>query len=72
KRQRGPGWSDRWGPGSRIPALIISPFARRGYVDHTPYDTGSIAKLITARFGLEHLKGERRNVGDLTKALQLK
>ncbi|MBS1211701.1 MAG: acid phosphatase, partial [Proteobacteria bacterium] len=24
---------DRWGPGSRIPAIIISPFARRGHVD---------------------------------------
>ncbi len=71
-RQRGPGWSDRWGPGTRIPAIIISPFARRGYVDHTPYDTGSIAKLITARFGLEHLAGERKKIGDLTKALVLK
>ncbi len=71
KRQRGPGWSDRWGPGSRIPALVISPFAKRGYVDHTPYDTGSIVKLITARFGLEPLAGVRQNIGDLTGALDL-
>jgi len=42
---------DRWGPGSRIPAIIISPFARKGYVDHTPYDTTSILRLITKRFG---------------------
>ncbi len=27
---------DRWGPGSRIPAIIVSPFAKKGYVDHTP------------------------------------
>ena len=72
RRQRGPGWADRWGPGSRIPALIISPFAKRGHVDHTPYDTGSIAKLITARFGLEKLPGERKHIGDLTRALKLK
>ena len=26
----GPGWGDRWGPATRIPALIISPFAKRG------------------------------------------
>ena len=71
KRERGPGWSDRWGPGSRIPALVISPFAKRGHVDHTPYDTGSIAKLITARFGLEPLSGVRQNIGDLTGALNL-
>ncbi|MFV0281376.1 MAG: acid phosphatase [Rhodoblastus sp.] len=71
KRERGPGWSDRWGPGSRIPAIVISPFAKRGHVDHTPYDTSSIVKLITARFGLEPLAGGREKVGDLTGALNL-
>lgn len=48
---------DRWGPGTRIPALVISPFAKRGHVDHTIYDTGSIARFITRRFGLEKLPG---------------
>ena len=43
---------DRWGPGSRIPALIVSPFAKKGFVDHTLYDTTSILSLITRRFGL--------------------
>ncbi len=33
---------DRWGPGSRVPALIISPHARRGFIDHTLYDTTPI------------------------------
>ena len=27
----GPGWGDRCGPASRIPAIIVSPFARRGF-----------------------------------------
>src|SRR5205823_851606 len=53
----GPGWSDRWGPGSRVPALIVSPLARKGAVDSTPYDTTSILKLITRRFGLDPLPG---------------
>ena len=66
----GEGWGDRWGPGTRVPAIIVSPLARRGYVDHTSYDTTSIIKLITHRFGLEPLPGARRNVGDLTNALQ--
>jgi acid phosphatase len=66
----GRGWGDRWGPGSRVPALIISPLARKGYVDKTSYDTTSIIKLITARFGLESLPGVRANVGDLTQALE--
>jgi phospholipase C len=62
---------DRWGPGSRIPAIVISPFARRGYVDHTPYDTTSIIKFITLRFGLEPLPGVRAGAGDLTGTLDL-
>jgi phospholipase C len=66
----GDGWGDRWGPGSRIPTIIVSPLAKRGFVDHTSYDTTSILKLITERFGLEPLPGVRRNAGDLTNALQ--
>jgi phospholipase C len=60
---------DRWGPGTRIPTLIISPFARRGHVDHSLYDTTSILKLITRRFALEPLPGVRPEVGDLTDTL---
>ena len=65
---QGPGWSDRWGPGTRIPAIVVSPFARKGHVDKTLYDTTSILKLITRRFGLEPLPGVRANVGDLSNA----
>ncbi len=64
----GPGWGDRWGPGTRVPAIIVSPFAKRGHVDRTPYDTTSVIKLITKRFGLEPLPGVRANAGDLTAA----
>jgi len=64
----GPGWGDRWGPGSRIPAIIVSPWAKKGYIDSTPYDTTSILKFITRRFGLEPLPGVRANMGDLTNA----
>jgi acid phosphatase len=72
---------DRWGPGNRVPAIVISPYARKGYVDHTVYDTGSIARFLIRRFGLETLPGlqERETAmrahegfapGDLTGALQ--
>jgi acid phosphatase len=71
---------DRWGPGSRIPAIIVSPHAKKGFVDKTPYDTGSIIRFITHRWSLKPLPGtvERdqalmRNgsapMGDLTGAL---
>jgi acid phosphatase len=61
---------DRWGPGTRVPTLIISPRAKRGFVDHTPYDTTSILKLITLRFGLEPLPGVRPGAGDLSAAFE--
>ncbi|SDI18482.1 acid phosphatase [Pseudomonas abietaniphila] len=72
---------DRWGPGTRVPAIVISPFARKGTVDHTVYDTASILRLITRVHGLEKLDGivERDNamiargqapMGDLTNALR--
>jgi phospholipase C len=67
----GPGWGDRWGPATRTPAIIVSPFAKRGHVDHTAYDTTSILKLMTSRFGLEPLPGVREKMGDLTAALDL-
>ena len=38
---------DAWGPGNRVPAIIISPYAKKGYVDHTGYETVSI--MMTRR-----------------------
>jgi acid phosphatase len=60
---------DQFGPGTRIPTLIVSPYAKRGFVDHTAYDTTSILKFITRRFALERLVGTRENMGDLTNSL---
>jgi phospholipase C len=60
---------DRWGPGTRVPTLIISPFAKKGTVDHTVYDTTSILKLIETRYGLAPLGTRDRDAGDLTNAL---
>lgn len=48
---------DRWGPGTRIPALIVSPLARKGFVDKTQYDTASILRFITRRWSLDPLPG---------------
>jgi len=57
---------DRWGPGTRIPTIVISPFSKTNYVDHTYYDTTSILKLITQRFSLESIPGVRAEAGDLS------
>jgi phospholipase C len=59
---------DRWGPGTRVPAIVISPYARKGFVDHTSYDTTSILKLIETRWGLAPLGARDAAAGDLTNA----
>jgi phospholipase C len=41
--------------GFRIPAVLVSPYARRGYVDHSIYGFESILKLIRYRWGLAPL-----------------
>jgi phospholipase C len=46
---------DRWGPGTRVPTVIVSPLARHGYVDHTQYDTTSVLRLIEVRWHLRPL-----------------
>jgi acid phosphatase len=74
--------ADRFGPGTRIPALIISPYAQKGTVDHTQYDTTSVLRFITNKWKLPVLPGlaERDKalaanhqppMGDLTAALML-
>jgi acid phosphatase len=63
---------DRWGPGSRIPAIIISPYAKKGFVDHTQYDTTSILKFIENRYGLAPLTSRDAAAKDLSNAFNFK
>ena len=71
---------DLLGPGTRIPAIIVSPFAKRHFIDHTQYDTGSILRFLTHRYSLPVLDGLQRRdraleangasvMGDFTNAL---
>jgi phospholipase C len=41
--------------GFRIPAVVVSPYARRGHVDHSIYGFESILKMIRYRYGLAPL-----------------
>jgi phospholipase C len=48
----------QYGPGSlgfRVPMLIVSPYAKKGYVAHHVYEFGSILKFVESTFGLESL-----------------
>ncbi len=40
------------GLGIRVPCLIISPYAKQGYVSHVQYEYGSILRFIEEVFGL--------------------
>jgi phospholipase C len=46
---------DAYGPGVRIPMIVISPFAKKGYVDTVFQDHGSFLKFIEAVYGLPTL-----------------
>jgi phospholipase C len=61
---------DRWGPGTRVPALVISPLARKGFVDHTVYETTSILAFIEKRWSLAPLGARDAAAADLTAALE--
>jgi phospholipase C len=52
-----PPWVDGEGYGIRVPALVISPYARRGYVDHQVLSSDAYLKFIESDF----LGGRRLN-----------
>jgi acid phosphatase len=68
-----PGAHDVFGPGTRLPALVISPFLRGDFVvDRTPYDTTSILATIERRFDLAPLSSRDAAVHDLSSVFHAK
>lgn len=63
---------DRWGPGSRIPAIVIGNFAKKGHVDHTQYETVSILSFIEQRWGIKPLAERDKNANPFRNALIFK
>ncbi len=61
--------ADQFGPATRVPTLIISPYAKKGYVDSTPYETVSILKFIEERWDLEPLSTRDRAANNILNAL---
>ena len=64
-----PGPYDAFGPGSRIPALLLSTRMTRSGVDHTSYDTTSIIATFERAFGLDPVGIRDTRVADLRNAL---
>jgi phospholipase C len=50
-----PAYFNRDSLGLRVPLLIVSPYAKKGYVSHVHYEHGSILRFIEDRFGLAQM-----------------
>ncbi len=59
---------DKYGYGFRVPCLIISPFARHGYIDHTQADHTSLLKFIETLFALKPLSTRDAQAANLYEA----
>jgi phospholipase C len=55
--------------GFRTPAIVVSPFARRGFVAHREYDHTSVLKLIEWRWNLDPLSLRDRKARNLAEVL---
>lgn len=60
---------DHWGLGFRVPFLVISPFAKPGYIDHTKGEFSSVLRFIEANFNLPNLT-DRDKAGSTTDLTQ--
>ena len=52
---------DFFGDGTRIPFIVVSPHAKKGYVDHTYYDHVSVLKFIEKNWGLPKVSHRSRD-----------
>ena len=57
---------DYMGLGERVPLLVVSPYARVGYVSHTQHEFGSILHFIETTFGLPSLGTTDARADDLS------
>ncbi|MBV8066645.1 MAG: hypothetical protein JO113_01610 [Candidatus Eremiobacteraeota bacterium] len=63
-----PPYADYDGLGMRIPMLIVSAYAKQGYVSHVQYEHGSILKFIEQNFGLAPLSASDARANSPTDA----
>jgi phospholipase C len=56
---------DRMGLAFRVPLIVVSPFARRGYVSHVRHEFGSLLKFTELAFGLPSLNTTDRRADAL-------
>jgi acid phosphatase len=68
-----PGAHDKWGPSTRIPALVLNPLLRSDFVvDHVEHDTTSILTTIEKRWNLKPVATRDAAVASLATAFKAK
>jgi phospholipase C len=56
---------DAFGLGPRVPMLVISPYAKRGYISHYTYEFCSVLKFVEERWKLHHLTARDHWANDM-------
>ena len=56
---------DHMGLGPRVPLLVISPWVKQGYIDHTTYEFSSVLKFIETAYDLDCLKARDCNANNM-------
>ena len=60
-----PPYIDQYGEGFRVPTLVISPWAKAGFIDHTQYEFSSMLRLAEDNFQLATLGHRDSLVNDM-------
>jgi phospholipase C len=63
---------DLYGLGPRVPTIIISPWARPGFIDHELMEFASVLRFIETLFGLQSLTERDRDAGDMLEAFDFR
>jgi phospholipase C len=59
---------DEFGLGFRVPCIVISPYAKQAYVDHTQYEHSSMLKFAETLFGIAPMTARDAASADMTNA----
>jgi phospholipase C len=59
---------DGFGFGFRVPMIVISPYAKQGFVDHTVGEFSSVLRFMEENWGLSPMTRRDRNAQDLREA----
>jgi phospholipase C len=62
---------DAVGLGFRVPCIVVSPYAKRGYVDHKQYEHSSVVKFAETTFGLPAMTARDAAADGMSGALDL-